>query len=439
MAVKQSPSKTPGSLTLCEHNKPTALLPELPIHPHLHLQNDNAPAVNNCIYEQIASPIPLAEIVESSSLPTRLMFCDSIYGTSTGEDFLDGSYIDAHFLKETVIANVTLHSGRMLKIPVNAKFQLSCSHLHDPQSKLQSTSRLFKANSLPQIVTIQKGHERTRKSSGFREGEILILQKLANPNTIECFSVTTDSNKTIHKSMKLQFCINPPGIKLCFADVIEHLRLPLLAKLDPSEKKLEQYFSMPCTIVSLSKEQSLIASYSKSTSEMSLEEFVQGRNALEILTAVPMNFQLVELSQKEMETLKKKTKALYTAFPPLCVKNVVQDAEAIYKKLEHTVYRMSESGESWRKGVKLILPSAIASMDEEQPLYDYVALPTQPEKVMKAEEPCSQVHEYQIIDDYLLLKPARTKSQTRLKNEGTSLHNIKYTMHNNYSFWYNLS
>ena len=199
-------------------------------------------------YEEvrIADPKKLKEIVRDFDLPVRLSVCGSFYGIGDHFSLFNSDKIDVHCMKETLVASIRRGTGRKLKIPLNADFEVSLTYdsagvVFDCQ---MTTSQLMKTNTLPMLLKVEKGCKGSKKSSDFFEGEILMSPKQVTPTKIECFSQITDSIKRIHRSSKLVFIANPLHQKLCLAD-IEHFEPPLQVKFHPLKRGLKSFLKCP--------------------------------------------------------------------------------------------------------------------------------------------------------------------------------------------------
>ena len=179
--------------------------------------------------------------------------------------------------------------------------------------------------------------------------------KQITPTKIECFSQITNTIKWIHKSSKLVFIANPLHQKLCLAD-IEHFELPLQVKLHPSKKRLEEYFKMPSTIESLRKEQSVLVSLCNDGK--SLEE----GKVIEVFTDVPMEFEVVQLSEREKESLSEKSRILYESFTLSCITKVITDTNATGNRWwEQDLFEVSYLRKGVAKGIEIFPSTAIVA------------------------------------------------------------------------------
>ena len=193
--LKQANLKTAFSM------QPTLMLP---------VDNDNISPQPECqVYDFIpaSSKKQLCEIVRDRDiLPTRVAFCESLYGVCESFSFYDDDLFDIHFMKESVVANVVTTHGTTVKIPLHPNFQfmLDCSAIslfYD--DKDYSISQIMKLSRLPKVVVVKKGCKQSKKSTGFTEGEVLILGNHKKSKSIECISVLSKTKKTIGKSSSL--------------------------------------------------------------------------------------------------------------------------------------------------------------------------------------------------------------------------------------------
>ena len=319
------------------------------------------------LYESIATPETsrkkLNDIVQSCILPVRVCACESLYGVGECFTFMTEDTIDLHFLKESTVASVILNTGDKMKIPLNSDFHLSL--VYDSPGIVidshQTASQLLKKKPLPKLVTVGK----ECKKSEFFEGEVLMLQNIVDTKAIECFSLLTGKCKRVHKSSKVIFIANPSDVILRLSD-LEHLSLPLKVLLHPSKANLERIFSEPCTIESLNKELSVIASFSND--KQAVEEFLAEKHPVyEISVCVPLEFQLAIIQEKDSHLLFQKSKALFDVFTPAYVKKVINALPAVGKpRFQENVYQMPQSGEGWKKGIK-IFPPADLKFDHKFP------------------------------------------------------------------------
>ena len=307
------------------------------------------------IYEEvkIADPKELKEIVRDFDLPVRLSVCGSFYGIGDHFSLFNNDKIDVHFMKETLVASIRHSTGReLIKIPLNGDFEVSLTY--DSSSVVfdcqMTTSQLMKANTLPMLLKVEKGCKGSKQSSDFFEGEILMSPKQVTPTKIECFSQITDSIKWIHRSSKLVFIANPLHQKLCLAD-IEHFEPPLQVKLHPFKKRLEEYFKMPSTIESLRKEQSVLVSLCNNG-----EPLEEGK-VIEVFTDVPMEFEVVQLSEKEEESLSEKSRILYESFTPSCITKVITDTKSTENRWKQDLFEVSRLRKEGAKGIEIFPPA----------------------------------------------------------------------------------
>ena len=320
--------------------------------------NINTATASTQNYEEarIAYPKELKEIVRVFDLPVRLSVCESFYGIGDHFSIFNSDKIDVHFMKETLVASIRHNTGRkLIKIPLNADFEVSLTYdsagvVFDCQ---MTTSQLMKTNTLPMLLKVEKGCKGSKQSSDFFEGEILISPKQITPTKIECFSQMNGTIKMIHKSSKLVFIANPLHQKLCLAD-IEHFELPLKVKLHPSER-LEEYFKMPSTIESLRKEQSVLVSLCNN--EKPLEE----GKVIEVFTDVPMEFEVVQLSEKEKESLSEKSRLLYESFTPSCITKVITDTKPTENLWEQDLFEVSHLKKEGAKGIEIFPPTGFVA------------------------------------------------------------------------------
>ena len=307
------------------------------------------------------SPLLLSDIIQHSRLPQRLLFTESVYGVCKVSDFVDGDMIDIHFCKETVFANVQRKSGNIYRVPINAKFSMDI--LEDTEVKAQagtmSSSQFMKMTILPRIVTVTGG----TKSTEFSKHEVLVVQQRKPAiGGVECYSLQTKTRKNISKSSAVQLKVVPLHLNLCFADVIEHIHLPLVGRLLPSEKRQTHFFKEGCKILSLEKQSSVVASLYKN--HKSVSELIEKREVLEILSTIELNFQQVKLTDEENELLIRRSRALYDAFTPACIKKVIENLEPTDSSSNEFVH---ESGERMMNGVSLV-PIIIAHPKPKPPL-----------------------------------------------------------------------
>ena len=312
------------------------------------------------------SSVRLNELTDSD-LPARLSFCDFIYGaTDTSFDVSSNDLIDIHFFKRSVVAHVLLlPAGRkMVKIPLNADFKITFVPEDIDSDCILTATQIVEmaADRLPKILIVKKGckisaDHRASKSSSISslfEGELLIIKNRSN-NIINCFSFLSKSEKLFDKTQSdLVFSVNPSNTKLSFSDLI-HLDtagcLPLQIKLHPSKKKLERWFQMPCTIYSLEKEDSVIASLHTKTEKTKLYE---------ISSAIPIDFIRVSLTKHEGVLLLEKSLFFYENFNPSKVK-IILDEHNEKLKFERETYQMLKSGNDWNETIEIFKPAAICS------------------------------------------------------------------------------
>ena len=303
--------------------------------------------------DRFSSPAPLIKIVESFPLPMRLSLSESIYGGCATTDFISGALIDVHFCKETSVAKVQLESGKVLRIPVNARFKMNVIQSSEPKARARilSLSELMQTRPLPHIVTVV---QTSKSHADFSKDEGLVIKRLNN-RTIECYSLLTKRIKIIHKRQhsKLHFHVDPIHTDLCFSDVVAHLSFPLVVQLYPGEKRYAKHFTGHCRILNLITERSVIVSISNE--KKSAMQLIEKRELMEILIELQLDFLKENISEDEKELLIQKSKALYSAFTPACIKKVIRNLSPILD-IEQLVYEMHETGEQMMNGMHLVEP-----------------------------------------------------------------------------------
>ena len=335
-------------------------------------------------YDEIVIPpgrdkLQIEEVIQDCNLPVRLSLNNSFYGIADYTSFFSNENIDVHFAKEMCVAIVKLDFGwsRRVRIPLNSDIQVSIvddASADKAKSKCVATHELFKVKPLPQIVMIEKGCSASKKSSAFIEGEtLIILREFTHPNTIKCYSLYTEGDKWIHKSSRLLLIANPSDLWIYFSD-LKYLELPLQVKLRPRKKSIQNVFSAPCTIESLSTQKSVITTFSSQRKHMR-------DTVYEILADVPMSFRLVQLSGEEKKLLSLKSKSFYDTFTPSCITKVIMNVKDGGSWLEQELYQMPRMGKEGSKGIKLFPPTMLAvprppvHSKQEPPLYQQERCP----------------------------------------------------------------
>ena len=312
---------------------------------------------------RVSPPLPLHEVMTkfTNHIPLRLSVCESIYGIG-GNSFHDGELFDVHFVKKTTVVHAISSSGRKLIVPINSSIQ--CSILYDPVENAEiaeigfsipTTGDLFKTLSLPQVVAVENSFTGKKKLSSFTEGEVLVLKGFDGRKKLKCISIPSNELKVLHESMKISFTTEASKIKLYLSDIVQHLRLPVKAMFYSMKNKQEM--SMPYTLKMLCSEQSIIAS------DQTSEGSPHTGSIVEILTKVPITFEVVELEEDERQQLHKKSKNVFENFHPSCVKKVIADVSATETKAQTMVFQSVQDGQAWRNGVTLTLKPVLYLTD----------------------------------------------------------------------------
>ena len=107
---------------------------------------------------------------------------------------------------------------------------------------------------------------------------------------------------------------------------------------------------MSSIIESLRKEQSVLVSL---CNEKPLEE----GKVIEVFTDVPMEFEVVQLSEKEKESLSEKSRILYESFTPSCITKVITDTNATGNPWKQDLFEVSHLRKGVAKGIEIFPPA----------------------------------------------------------------------------------
>ena len=320
---------------------------------------------------QLSSRKKLSSILdEENILPVRISFCDSIYGFCESFSFMVDELLDAHFLKESLIANATSSRGQ-LKVPLYTAFEFTVQADGDQLKTEQwySASELLKLDSktLPKLVMVESGCAQSKKSSQFKDGELLIIKtcSISKSKIVDCFSILYRENKKIHKSSLVRVLAYPSQVKLSFIDVI-YFDLPLRVVLSSTTHRLSE----PCEIKSLTKEKSLITSYCSLDGN---DNPGTKTKLYEIFLNTQLDFQIAQYPEHEKESLYEKSAAIYKTFTPNHVDLVISDSDiGLQRKIYNATSLMT--GVDWKSVTELILPKPLQSRISSKP---YPPLPSQ--------------------------------------------------------------
>ena len=404
-AFLQAPPQAPMKMQLLKQAnlKTTFSMPQpAPMLPVDNWQ-DNISLEPECMH-QVYDFIPasskkqLCEIVRDRDiLPTRVAFCESLYGVCESFSFYNNELFDIHFMKESVVANVVTTHGTTVKIPLHPNFQfmLDCSAIslfYD--DKDYSISQIMKLSRLPKVVVVKKGCKQSKKSTGFTEGEVLILGNHKKSKSIECISVLSKTKKTIGKSSSLLLTTaNTSQIRFSFVDLI-YFDCPLQVKII-SPVRIQQRFAHESTITSLIKEKSLIASFSDIENKPRTNI-----NLYEIFVDVPIDFQLAKYTDQMKEELVKKSTTIYETFTQASICKVILNTK---NKLQREVYEMCTScsarSDELKNVTELLPPKCFKTKQTANPVcqpikndieeaeYDQIIYPNQKSVHLKSVHP----------------------------------------------------
>ncbi len=238
-----------------------------------------------------------------------------------------GDTLLLHFSKATRVVHMLSISNMKLIVPVNSP--MLCSVLFDPVDDIDraqkgyifgSGSQLIGASTLPQFVGVEKGCTKTKYSSEFTSGEILVVKCLCkNGSLLECRTIPDGDKRYVHSSTTAVFTTNPDRIKVHLSEVVKHLEYQVKLKFYPQNVELVQHMRKPYTLLHVDSQKSVIATYGN-------PKQISQPYVLEIFENAPLKCDFTNPTQPaERAEVIRKSKKLFESFTPSCVSEIIVD------------------------------------------------------------------------------------------------------------------
>lgn len=311
----------------------------------------------------------LAELVEmyGAHLPLIFSVSESLYGICEDNSLLEQQLLSIHFQKKTKIIDVEASFGAKYMIPINSSFE--CSPLYNPHGKLELAKQgysfetvgdLMKAKPLPLMVHVDyTDHTDVLPEGRIAEGDILILIRVVfdseRRKKLDCIDYKTKSPKLLSEGCCGQFSTRVSDLRFSLSEIEPHFTLPTSAIFySPTDGsfKLPLYATVGCyTITNCRSIRSVIAStfYKKDDGTAIVD-------LMEILLDVPIEVQLVKLSEDQLQQLQQQTKPLFDTFHPSCLSKVITDQASSTNYIQTQLFKVIPKDDRWKAGVTLQPP-----------------------------------------------------------------------------------
>ena len=311
----------------------------------------------------------ITELIEEygSHLPLIFSVSESLYGIVEDNSLLEQQLLSIHFQKMTKIIDVEASWGAKYMIPINSMFE--CSPLYNPEGKLESAKRgyefetagdLMKVKTLPLMVFVDKtDHTGLLPEARIREGDILVLKQVVfdsqRQKRLECIDFKSKSPKLLSESCNGQFTTRTSSLRFTISDIEPYFTFPMSAIFySPADEsfQLPLYATVGCyTITNCRNIDSVIAStFYKRDDGTAIVDL------MEILLEVPIEVQLVKLSESELEQLQEQTKPLFDTFHPSCLSKVITDQNSSTNYIQTQLFKVIPRDDRWKVGVKMHTP-----------------------------------------------------------------------------------
>ena len=277
-------------------------------------------------YDSIA--LSLSEL--TNGLTVKIPSCVTVRDFSgvhnTPTSIAAGDTLFLHFSKATRVVHMLSISDMKLMVPVNSP--MLCSVLFDPVDDIDraqkgyifgSGSQLIGASTLPQFVGVEKGCTKTKYSSEFTSGEIIVVKCLCkNGSLLECCSIPDGDKRYIHSSTSAVFTTNPDRIKVHLSEVVKHLEYQVKLKFYPQNMELVSHMRKPYTLLHVGSQKSVIATYGNPNQ-------ISQPYVLEIFENAPLKCDFTHQTRPERAEVIRKSKKLFESFTPSCVSEIIAD------------------------------------------------------------------------------------------------------------------
>ena len=308
--------------------------------------------------------MPLLTFVErfGSKLPQVVAVNESTYG-DCGGSLSEGQHLKVYFKKETKVVNLML-SPRNYVVPVCS--QLKASVLYNPHNNLEKAKEgyyfatvadLIKAVPQPSVVSVGKNWTSSKDSTlSLQKGQILIVKGVDSFNRkgkmLSC--VDTDSNTPVYleNTCKGHFTTQPALIAIDIRLLVEHLELPIQLFFHHDDTKGNNAWFQN-EVGSITKQfllQSIIAvpRFSKRNQYDDIP-----RETLEIVTTLPINVKIVQVSEEDRKKLLVESQRLAKVLKPSLLNQVVADVSLTMNSFLEGIFKSIPEKE-WRNDVQNI-------------------------------------------------------------------------------------
>ena len=326
--------------------------------------------------ERLASePMSLSQAMDEYGAQLPLMFAvsESLYGICETTSLMANQLLSIHAEKETKVIDVVTDWGAQYMIPLTA--MLECSPLYDPHGKFETAKGgynfktagdLIQAGPLPFMVYVETtDHTNTQSESQVESGEILIVkQVVCHSNTqkrLECVCYQSTTTKLLEESCIGNFTTSTAKLKFPLNNMIGLLTLPTpLVIYVPKDTEIQLAPEGKYTITNYRTVRSVIAS----SIRHSMDRKESSIDIMEVLQDVPIEVQLVELSEKELRQLRLQTKSFCDGFHPSVLSKIVVSESSVTNAIQTQLFKHATEGDGWKVGTCLIPP---VQVDDHSP------------------------------------------------------------------------
>lgn len=304
-------------------------------------------------YEEklVGDPKPIGELVAefSTYLPMCFSVSESLYGICGESSLMEGQLLHVHFLKDMKVLLVRAKNSSVeYNLPLCSTVQISV--LYDPNNRSLQAKRgstfnkaadLMNAEPLPKIVCALVGLTDLRKNE-IEANTILHIEQLHDEEDrkfLICSDADTGELFNIDETCEGKFTTAPDKIRMSISKVLGLVTLPIdvtvSSPVDGSIVLPSSALNCVYTIAELKEEKSVIAS-TKYTSE---DGSKTSNQTIEIFLDVPIEVQLVELRSRDIEVLRKESRALHKNFHSSKVSKVICDLDSSINVIQTELYK----------------------------------------------------------------------------------------------------
>ena len=290
-------------------------------------------------------PLSLEEFFKQCSnvndLPKVITAEESVYGVQDDFqfDFHNGQEIEVYFKKETPAVTMEM-AGRQYTVPLNSTFKFSV--LYNPNNDNISAARrgyvyetvadLIKADPIPSVVYVGKECTTSRKRSGgeiIKKGSVIIIQgavtgksRFGKVRMLVCIRMGDDTAKKLYLKEKCKGSFSTREDLLLFplSVLLKHIKVPVTTSvyynniLHPHSRS-----KVGCiTTGEPTTQHSFIVSTSAALSQPSSPQ-----KLIEICTSLPLEFNIVSISEEREAQLKERRVMISETITP-------EDVELVY-------------------------------------------------------------------------------------------------------------